>query len=139
MYQVQDVLIPARFICFILQVLLTITIGFNWRDYIIKEDKVLDLTSDRIFIAELCLLVLCELIEFIILLTGYTLFSNLLSIMQIFLHSVGVLLLDWFIRDVWKGIEIISPFLFGGLLPVILEIIDVIIICSGNRKVTKIN
>ena len=33
MFQVQDVLIPGRFICFILQVLLTISISFGYKDF----------------------------------------------------------------------------------------------------------
>ena len=34
MFQIQDVLIPARFICFILQVLLTISLGWGYKDFI---------------------------------------------------------------------------------------------------------
>ena len=140
MFQTQDVLIPARFICFILQFLLTLDIAFGYRDYV-EATKVNDNDNEatpKLFLY-LGFFYACELAEFIILITGYTLFSNFLSIVQIFLHSVSVLLLDWFVRDVWEVGDIISPFILGAVIPIVLEIIDLIIICSSNRKVTKIH
>ena len=143
MFQTQDVLIPARFICFILQFLLTLDIAFGWEDYVdatkvTDEGHKIKLKLKKLFVF-LGFFYACELAEFIILITGYTLFSNFLSIVQIFLHSVSVLLLDWFVRDVWEVDQIISPFILGAVIPIVLEIIDLIIICSSNRKVTKIH
>ena len=37
MFQIQDILIPARFICYILQVLLTISIGIACDDFVNSE------------------------------------------------------------------------------------------------------
>lgn len=136
MFQMQDVLIPGRFCCFILQVLLTISICFSYDDFINTTTTKYD---SRVFYAYLAIFLAFELVEFIILLTGYTLFSNLLSIIQMLLHSISVLLLDWFVRDVWKTSKIVAPFVIGGVIPFVFEIIDLIIICSSNRKITKIN
>ena len=97
MFQIQDVLIPARFICFILQVLLTLSLTWGWENFVeFKEDKVG-------FFILLSIFLLLELLEFIILLFGYTLFIDLLSVVQIFFHSVAVLLLNWLYRDNWKS------------------------------------
>ena len=37
MFQIQDILFPARFICYILQALLTISIGISNEDFINSE------------------------------------------------------------------------------------------------------
>jgi hypothetical protein len=46
-----------------------------------------------------CLIIfyVCEFVEMVIIFMGTTIFLNKLSIVQIFLHSVTILLLAWFI------------------------------------------
>ena len=132
MFQIQDVLIPARFICFILQVLLTLSLTWGWENFVeFKEDKVG-------FFILLSIFLLLELLEFIILLFGYTLFIDLLSVVQIFFHSVAVLLLNWLYRDNWKSNQLYIPFIIGGIIPGLLEIYNLIVLFSSNRKITKI-
>jgi hypothetical protein len=133
MFQVQDVLIPGRFICFILQSLLTIAIGFAYKDFFP------DTTENRpIFWGILILFWILELFELLIILSGYTLFGNLLSFSQIFFHSVSVIILNFFYRDLWDVKLIYIPFIIGGIIPGILEIFNLIILCNSNRTIGKI-
>ena len=141
MFQIQDVLIPGRFVCFILQLLLTISVAFGHEDYLmagaVKDSDVYKQNVIKFSILESFFL-LFEIIEFFILLSGYTLFINLLSFVQIFLHSVAVIILNFFIRDVWESKKIYIPFIIGGLIPGLLEICNIIILCSSNRTISKI-
>ena len=142
MFQIQDVLIPGRFICFILQLLLTISVAFGHDDFLkvggVTQDS--DIYKDNVvrFSILESFFLLFEIIEFFILLSGYTLFMNLLSFVQIFLHSVAVIILNFFIRDVWESKLIYIPFIIGGVIPGILEILNIIILCSSNRTISKI-
>ena len=134
MFQIQDVLIPARFICFILQVLLTLSLTWGWKNFIEPNNE-----SDKIeYAIILSFFLLLELLEFLILLFGYTLFIDLLSVVQIFFHSVAVLLLNWLYRDNWKSNQLYIPFIIGGIIPGLLEIYNLVVLCSSNRKITKI-
>jgi hypothetical protein len=142
MFQIQDVLIPGRFVCFILQLLLTISVAFGHDDFLkvggVTQDS--DIYKDNVvrFSILESFFLLFEIIEFFILLSGYTLFINLLSFVQIFLHSVAVIILNFFIRDVWESKLIYIPFIIGGVIPGILEILNIIILCSSNRTISKI-
>ena len=132
MFQIQDVLIPARFICFILQVLLTVSLTWGYENFLQEKDEKVG------FFILLSFFLLFELLEFLILLFGYTLFIDLLSVVQIFFHSVAVLLLNWFYRDNWKSTKLYIPFIIGGIIPGLLEIYNLIVLCSSNRKIGKI-
>ena len=138
----QDVLIPGRFFCFILQLLLTISAAFGYKDLVNvvaeKGDEDYNKLVTRYFIL-LGIFIFCEVCEFIILITGYTLFIDLLSLAQIFFHSIAVLILNWFYRDVWKSDLIYIPFILGGAIPIIFEAYNLIILCQSNRIITKIN
>ena len=144
MFEIQDVLIPARFICYILQVLLTLSIGFGYEEFILtamyenldNKDYKKDLEI-RYWII-LSIFYAFEILEFIILLTGYTLFIDLLSLVQIFFHSISVLILNWFYRDGWESDLVFIPFILGGIIPGLLEICNLIILCSSNRTISKI-
>ena len=141
MFQIQDVLIPGRFVCFILQLLLTISLAFGHEDYLIAGAiKDSDNYKDKLvrFSVLESFFLLFEIIEFFILLSGYTLFFNLLSFVQIFFHSVAVIILNFFIRDVWESKLLYIPFIIGGLIPGLLEIFNLIILCSSNRTISKI-
>ena len=142
MFQIQDVLIPGRFVCFILQLLLTISIAFAHDDYLKVGGFVEKSDTYRENVITFSILesffLLFEIIEFFILLSGYTLFINLLSFAQIFFHSVTVIILNFFIRDNWESKFIYIPFIIGGIIPGLLEIINIIILCSSNRTISKI-
>ncbi len=134
MFQIQDVLIPTRFICFILQVLLTISLGWGYKDFIdINNQKEING-----FWSLLSFFFILEIFEFLVLLSGYTLFIDLLSVIQIFFHSVAVLLLNWFYRDVWEYTQLYIPFIIGGIIPFLLELYNIIVLCSSNRVLGKI-
>ena len=140
MFQVQDVLIPGRFICFILQVLLTISISFGYKDFTLAmndSDSDTKKTQIRFFVL-LGFFLFFEFIEFIILLLGYTLFIDLLSLAQIFFHSIAVILLNWLYRDVSDTDLIYISFVLGGIIPFIFEIYNLMILCQSNRVITKI-
>ena len=138
MFQIQDILIPARFICYILQVLLTIAIGIAYKDFINTERYPdLDEYKDRYW-GLLSLFYAFELFEFFILLLGYTLFIDLLSVVQIFFHSLSVIFLNWFYRDVWESDWVALPLILGGIIPGLLEFYNLIILCNSNRRITKI-
>ena len=140
MFQVQDVLIPGRFICFILQVLLTISISFGYKDFTLAmndSDSDTKKTEIRLFVL-LGFFLFFEFIEFIILLLGYTLFIDLLSLAQIFFHSIAVILLNWLYRDVSDTDLIYISFVLGGIIPFIFEIYNLMILCQSNRVITKI-
>ena len=140
MFQVQDVLIPGRFICFILQVLLTISILFGYEDFTLAmndSDSDTKKTEIRLFVL-LGFFLFFEFIEFIILLLGYTLFIDLLSLAQIFFHSIAVILLNWLYRDVSDTDLIYISFVLGGIIPFIFEIYNLVVLCQSNRVITKI-
>ena len=140
MFQVQDVLIPGRFICFILQVLLTISILFGYKDFTLAmndSDSDTKKTQIRFFVL-LGFFLFFEFIEFIILILGYTLFIDLLSLAQIFFHSIAVILLNWLYRDVSDTDLIYISFVLGGIIPFIFEIYNLMILCQSNRVITKI-
>ena len=140
MFQVQDVLIPGRFICFILQVLLTISILFGYKDFTLAmndSDSDTKKTEIRLFVL-LGFFLFFEFIEFIILLLGYTLFIDLLSLAQIFFHSIAVILLNWLYRDVSDTDLIYISFVLGGIIPFIFEIYNLVVLCQSNRVITKI-
>ena len=137
MYQIQEVLIPARFICYILQVLLTISLAFARKDFYDDEDGS-QLLFKKQFWVLLSFFYAFEFFEFIILLKGYTLFINLLSLVQISFHSVAVLILNWFYRDLWDCVKLWIPLLLGGIIPGLLELYNLIVLCSSNRIISKI-
>ena len=140
MFQVQDVLIPGRFICFILQVLLTISISFGYKDFTLAmndSDSDTKKTEIRLFVL-LGFFLFFEFIEFIILILGYTLFIDLLSLAQIFFHSIAVILLNWLYRDVSDTDLIYISFVLGGIIPFIFEIYNLVVLCQSNRVITKI-
>ena len=140
MFQVQDVLIPGRLICFILQVLLTISISFGYKDFTLAmndSDSDTKKTQIRFFVL-LGFFLFFEFIEFIILLLGYTLFIDLLSLAQIFFHSIAVILLNWLYRDVSDTDLIYISFVLGGIIPFIFEIYNLVVLCQSNRVITKI-
>ena len=139
MFQVQDVLIPGRFICFILQVLLTISIMFGYKDFIsAMNDSDSEKNTKIRFIVLFGFFLYIEFIEFIILLLGYTLFIDLLSLAQIFFHSIAVILLNWLYRDVSDTDLIYISFVLGGIIPFIFEIYNLVVLCQSNRVITKI-
>ena len=78
MFQIEDVLIPARFICYILQVLLTITIGFAKDDFINSQNYGNEGNNKykNRFWALLSIFYFLELIEFFILLSGYFIYKS---------------------------------------------------------------
>ena len=139
MFQVQDVLIPGRFICFILQVLLTISIMFGYKDFIsAMNDSDSEKNTKIRFFVLFGFFLFFEFIEFIILLLGYTLFIDLLSLAQIFFHSIAVILLNWLYRDVSDTDLIYISFVLGGIIPFIFEIYNLVVLCQSNRVITKI-
>ena len=143
MFKMQDVLIPGRFFCFILQLLLTISAGFGYKDFVlaITQDEDSDDYDKEVtrFFVILGFFLLCELFEFIILLLGYTLFIDFLSLAQIFFHSIAVLILNWFYRDVWESKQMYIPFILGGIIPAFFEAYNLIILCGSNRIITEIH
>ena len=138
----QDVLIPGRFFCFIIQVLLTISCCFAYKDFVNvvseKGDEDYNKLVTRYFLL-LGFFLLCEFLEFIILIFGFTLFIDLLSLAQIFFHSIAVLILNWFYRDVWESDEIYIPFILGGIIPIFLEAYNLLVLYQSNRQITKIH
>ena len=142
MFKMQDVLIPGRFFCFILQLLLTISAAFGYKDFVNvvaeKGEEDYNKLVTRYFLL-LGFFLLCEFLEFIILIFGFTLFIDLLSLAQIFFHSIAVLILNWFYRDVWKSDLIYIPFILGGIIPIFLEAYNLLVLYQSNRQITKIH
>ena len=142
MFKMQDVLIPGRFFCFIIQVLLTISCCFAYKDFVNvvseKGDEDYNKLVTRYFLL-IGFFLLCEFLEFIILIFGFTLFIDLLSLAQIFFHSIAVLILNWFYRDVWKSDLIYIPFILGGIIPIFLEAYNLLVLYQSNRQITKIH
>ena len=122
-------------------VLLTLSAGFGYKDFIKAnlDQSVSEYDLKVRFFVILGFFWLFELFEIIILIMGYTLFINLLSLAQIFFHSIAVLLLNWFYRDVWESTQIYIPFIIGGIIPFILVIYNLIILCQSNRIISKIH
>ena len=140
MYKIHDVLIPARFLTFILQVLLTIVIMIQKLDNINKsvdQNEDYDKKKQR-FIALMIFFYIFEAIEFLIMLWGLTLFNNKLSIAQIFFHSVCILLLNWYIHEIYASIFIYQYFIVGGVIPILLECISIFTMSIYHRRFTKI-
>jgi hypothetical protein len=144
MYKIHDVLIPSRFITFSLQVILTIVIMVQRKDNI-NADMIGEIDYDsnykskqKTFIAYMVFFYVFEACEFIIMLWGLTLFNNILSVAQIFFHSVCVLLLDWYIHEIYSSYYIYEYFIIGGIVPILLECISIFSMNIYHRRFTKI-
>ena len=140
MYKIHDVLIPARFLTYILQVLLTIVIWIQRSDNILMsmdQNENYDKKEKR-FMATMIFFYFFELIEFLIMLWGLTLFNNKLSIAQIFFHSICILLLNWYIHEIYASIFIYQYFIVGGVIPILLECISIFTMSIYHRRFTKI-
>ena len=140
MYKIHDVLIPARFLTYILQVILTIVIWIQRQDNVLMS---MDLNEnyakkEKRFFALMIFFYLFELIEFLIMLWGLTLFNNKLSIAQIFFHSICILLLNWYIHEIYASIFIYQYFIVGGVIPILLECISIFTMSIYHRRFTKI-
>ena len=144
MYKIHDVLIPSRFITFILQVILSIVIMIQRKDNI---DEAIDLDDSydsvynkkqKIFYVYMVFFYVLEAIEFLIMLWGLTLFNNILSVTQIFFHSICILLLDWYIHEIYSSYYIYQYFIIGGIIPILLECISIFSMNIYHRKFTKI-
>ena len=140
MYKIHDVLIPARFLTYILQVLLTIVIWIQRSDNILMsmdQNENYDKKEKR-FMATMIFFYFFELVEFLIMLWGLTLFNNKLSIAQIFFHSICILLLNWYIHEIYASIFIYQYFIVGGIIPILLECISIFTMSIYHRRFTKI-
>jgi len=140
MYKIHDVLIPARFLTYILQVLLTIVIWIQKADNILMsmdQNESYDKKKKR-FMATMIFFYFFELIEFLIMLWGLTLFNNKLSIAQIFFHSICILLLNWYIHEIYASIFVYQYFIVGGVIPILLECISIFTMSIYHRRFTKI-
>ena len=140
MYKIHDVLIPARFLTYILQVILTIVIWIQRSDNILMsmdQNENYDKKEKR-FMATMIFFYFFELVEFLIMLWGLTLFNNKLSIAQIFFHSICILLLNWYIHEIYASIFIYQYFIVGGIIPILLECISIFTMSIYHRRFTKI-
>ena len=140
MYKIHDVLIPARFLTYILQVILTIVIWIQRQDNVLMS---MDLNEnyakkEKRFFALMIFFYLFELIEFLIMLWGLTLFNNKLSIAQIFFHSICILLLNWYIHEIYASIFLYEYFIIGSVIPILLECISIFTMSIYHRRFTKI-
>jgi hypothetical protein len=140
MYKIHDVLIPARFLTYILQVILTIVIWIQRQDNILMsmdQNEKYDKKQKR-FYALMIFFYLFELIEFLIMLWGLTLFNNKLSIAQIFFHSICILLLNWYIHEIYASIFLYQYFIIGSVIPILLECFSIFTMSIYHRRFTKI-
>ena len=140
MYKIHDVLIPARFLTYILQVLLTIVIWIQRSDNILMsmdQNESYDKKKKR-FMATMIFFYFFELIEFLIMLWGLTLFNNKLSIAQIFFHSICILLLNWYIHEIYASIFLYQYFIIGSVIPILLECFSIFTMSIYHRRFTKI-
>ena len=140
MYKIHDVLIPARFLTYILQVILTIVIWIQRQDNILMsmdQNENYDKKEKR-FMATMIFFYFFELVEFLIMLWGLTLFNNKLSIAQIFFHSICILLLNWYIHEIYASIFVYQYFIVGGVIPILLECISIFTMSIYHRRFTKI-
>ena len=140
MYKIHDVLIPARFLTYILQVLLTIVIWIQRSDNILMsmdQNENYDKKEKR-FMATMIFFYFFELVEFLIMLWGLTLFNNKLSIAQIFFHSICILLLNWYIHEIYASIFVYEYFIIGSVIPILLECISIFTMSIYHRRFTKI-
>ena len=140
MYKIHDVLIPARFLTYILQVILTIVIWIQRQDNILMsmDQNENYAKKEKRFYALMIFFYLFELIEFLIMLWGLTLFNNKLSIAQIFFHSICILLLNWYIHEIYASIFVYQYFIVGGVIPILLECISIFTMSIYHRRFTKI-
>ena len=140
MYKIHDVLIPARFLTYILQVLLTIVIWIQRSDNILMsmdQNENYDKKEKR-FMATMIFFYFFELVEFLIMLWGLTLFNNKLSIAQIFFHSICILLLNWYIHEIYASIFLYQYFIIGSVIPILLECFSIFTMSIYHRRFTKI-
>jgi hypothetical protein len=79
-----------------------------------------------------------ELVEFLIMLWGLTLFNNKLSIAQIFFHSICILLLNWYIHEIYASIFLYQYFIIGSVIPILLECFSIFTMSIYHRRFTKI-
>ena len=140
MYKIHDVLIPARFLTYILQVILTIVIWIQRQDNVLMsmDQNENYAKKEKRFFALMIFFYLFELIEFLIMLWGLTLFNNKLSIAQIFFHSICILLLNWYIHEIYASIFLYQYFIIGSVIPILLECFSIFTMSIYHRRFTKI-
>ena len=79
------------------------------------------------------------MIEFVILFTGFTLFQNKLSLLQILFHSLAIMLYLWYIFLDWEGTRIWAIWFFGSLFPLLLELGGILYSYLFYIKVLRLN
>ena len=79
------------------------------------------------------------MIEFVILFTGFTLFQNKLSLLQILFHSLAIMLYLWYIFLDWEGTRIWVIWFFGSLFPLLLELGGILYSYLFYIKVLRLN
>ncbi len=148
MYQIEDILIPIRFLLLMLQIIISSTFPIlcTYKDhikaridsyYIRCDDKIIK-KEETIFFILLTIFYVCELFELIMLFVGVTLFRNKLSFVLIFFHSVCILYLNWFKHDVYESRLIYIPLILGGLIPAILELFFLFSMSKYHRRIGEV-
>ncbi len=144
MYQIEDILIPIRFLLLMLQIIITSTFIKTHDDHInarIFSNRLNDLDRDKeklIFFILLTIFYICEIFELIMLFVGVTLFRNKLSFILIFFHSVCILYLNWFTHEVYESRLIYIPLILGGLIPAILELLFLFSMSKYHRRIGEV-
>ena len=152
MYQIEDILIPMRFLLLMLQIIITSTFSVlnTYRDHIRarfpsyyikykpKELENLYEKEEIIFFILLGIFYICEIFELIMLFVGVTLFKNKLSFVLIFFHSVCILYLNWFKHEVYESRSIYIALILGGLIPVILELFFLFSMNKYHRRIGEV-
>lgn len=152
MYQIEDILIPIRFLLLMLQIIITSTFPIldTYKDHIragfpsyYLEYKPSDLKNlynkeERIFFILLIIFYVCEIFELVMLFVGVTLFRNKLSFVLIFFHSVCILYLNWFKHEVYESRSIYIALILGGLIPAILEFFFLFTMSKYHRRIGEV-
>ncbi|CAD8120922.1 unnamed protein product [Paramecium sonneborni] len=118
-----EILVPTKFISQMIQLIITCVI------YQSQYENLLNFPNDQLAASSLqagvTLSVIFLVVEMIILTTGWTMNFEKTMLTQIILHSLGSVILTWFILDSWDYSFIWAVFSLFCLLPLLLECITI--------------
>ena len=114
-------LLAGKFITLALGFFLTFVVIIKHEENINASTSSKSAATDSLT-ACVILMIICQFFEAMILFTGLSVFFDKINVFSIIFQSIGVLFTSWFILGQWPS-ELLWPiWVFGSLLPFILEI-----------------
>lgn len=123
MYKQVKILLACKFISLSLLIFLTFIVIIKRQENINASKNSSETEAKNSLIACIVLSLVCQFGELIGLFTGLSIFFDKTNVFSITFQSLGVLFTSWFILGQWPS-ELLWPiWVFGALIPFMLEIL----------------